>query len=215
MNTKAVIYTLGAMLGLGVVSARAQVAVEQAVETSAQAAVQKLGLEMMKGNFKYGHERMYPRWKRRLATRHGGMEKLDAALAASAQQKINMRLVVTAYRADRPRAFFSVWKAKKVDPRSGEPLVDATGREVVVEHWLAIVPTMTRVKVPDMQRGGMIRVLEEDGYAVAIAEKGTRDWYFMTGMKPTINDLRSLFPSLPPTAKELRLPLPKVREIKS
>jgi hypothetical protein len=214
MNMKTLTYTLCTLLGLGAASVRAQVVVEQVVENSAQAAVQKLGLEMMKGNFKYGHERMYPRWKRRLATRHGGMEKLDAALKASAHQKINMSLAVTGYRADRPTAFFSVWKARKIDPRSGKPLIDATGREIVVEHWLAIVPTMTRVKVPDMQRGGKIRVLEEDGYAVAIAEKGTHDWYFMTGMKPTINDLRSLFPSLPPTAKELRLPESKVREIK-
>ncbi|MBT8036018.1 MAG: hypothetical protein KJO21_00610 [Verrucomicrobiae bacterium] len=214
MKIKALTYLFCTLLGPFLVSVHAQVAVEYAVENSAQAAVQKLGIEMMKGNFKYGHERMYPRWKRRLATRCGGIEKLDAELAAAAQQKINMRLAVTAYRADRPTSFFSVWKAKKIDPRTGKPMVDATGREMVVEHWLAIVPTVTRVKIPDMQRGGKMRVLEEDSYAVAIAEKGSRDWYFMTGMKPTINDLRSLFPSLPPTARELRLPASKVREIK-
>ncbi len=78
MNTKALIYILGSLLSLGVISVQGQVAVDHNVATSAQAAVQKLGLEMMKGNFKFGQDRIYPRWKRRLAKRVGSMEKLEA-----------------------------------------------------------------------------------------------------------------------------------------
>ena len=213
MNIKSLTYTLVALLGMGV-SAHAQVAVEPSVETSAQAAVQKLGTEMMKDNFKYGYQRMYPRWKRRLAKRYGGADRLDAQLAVAAQQKVNMGVEVTYYHADRPAAFFSVWRAKKIDPRTGKPVKDATGRAVIVEHWLAIVPTTTRVRIPDPQRGGKIRTLEEKSYTVAISEKGTNNWYFLTGLKPTVQDLRSLFPTLPPTEKELNLPKPSVREIK-
>lgn len=201
-------------LGLSAGAVCAQVAVDRTVASSAQSAVQKLGVEMMKGNFKYGHERMYPRWKRRLAKRYGGIEKLEAQMDVAAQQKVDMRLAVTAFHAGWPTSFFSVWRAKKIAPVTGKVVKDAAGREMVVEHWLAVVPTVTRVRVPDKQRGGKIRVLEEQGYTIAISEKGANDWYFMTGMKPTVQDLRSLFPSLPPSERELGLPTPRVREMK-
>jgi len=183
------------------------------VARSAQAAVQKMGVEMMKGNFGYSHQRMYPRWKRRLAKRHGGMAKLEAGLAQSVQQQSKMGMMVTAFHADLPTSFFSVWRAQKRDAK-GNLAKDATGRAVVVEHWLAIVPTVTRVQVADPQKGGKLRTLEERSYTIAISEKGQNDWYFMTGMKPTIQDLRSMFPLLPPNEKDLRLPPSSAREIK-
>jgi len=214
MNTKAFIYILGSLLSLGVISTQGQVAVDHNVAISAQAAVQKLGFEMMKGNLKFGQDRMYPRWKRRLAKRVGSMEKLEAQLAAAAQQKINMQFTVTGFHARLPKSFFSVWRAKKIDPRTRKPMKDATGREIIVDHWLAVVPTTTRVKFPDAKIPGKNYQLEEDGYTIAISEKGTNDWHFMTGLKPTIQDLRRLFPTLPDTAKELGLPKSVAREIK-
>ncbi|MBK1829480.1 hypothetical protein JIN77_01985 [Verrucomicrobiaceae bacterium R5-34] len=190
------------------------VAVDPLISNSARAAVQKLGIEMMKGNFQYSIDRMYPRWKRRLAVRNGGMVKLDAALAQSVQQQLNMQMKVVGYTVGHPTAFFSVWKAKKIDANTGKPVIDATGRERIVSHWLAVVPTVVRVKIPDPQRGNMIREIEESSYTIAISEKGSNDWHFMTGMKPSIQDLRSLFPSLPADEKALHLPPSKAREIK-
>lgn len=184
------------------------------VASSAQAAVQKMGLEMMKGNFNYSHERMYPRWKRRLAKRHGGMERLEAGLAGAAQKQVSMGMMVTSFHADLPTSFFSVWRAKKRNSTTGEVVRDATGREMIVEHWLAVVPTLTRVKIADAQKGGKIRTLEERSYTIAVSEKGKNNWYFMTGMKPTIQDLRSMFPTLPPQEKDLGLPVSSAREIK-
>ncbi|MFK7910585.1 MAG: hypothetical protein AB8F34_08280 [Akkermansiaceae bacterium] len=195
-------------------AAQGRVAVEPAVAVSAQAAVQKLGQEMMKGNFEYGQQRMYPRWKRRLAKRYGGMEKLEAALAGAAQQKIKMRLAVVAFQADRPTSFFSVWRTKKFNPLTNKPVKDAAGNFVIVEHWLAFVPTTTRVKIPDSNQGGKMVTAEEKSYTTVISEKGSNDWYFMTGLKPSIQDLRGLFPTLPPKKEELGLPPSSAREIK-
>lgn len=194
--------------------AQGLVSVDDQVVTTAQAAVQKMGMEMMKGNFSYSHQRMYLRWKMRLAKRHGGVEKLDLALAKGVQQQTKMGISVTAFQAHRPTSFFSVWRAKKRDPKTREIIKDATGREVIVEHWLAVVPTVTRVRIPDKKIAGKSYVLEEQSYTLAISEKGQNDWYLMTGMKPTIQDLRSMFPTLPPEEKDLMLPPSSAREIK-
>ena len=193
MNIKMTICCLGVIGFIEMAAAQGRVMVEPAVAASAQAAVQNLGLEMMKGNFQHGHQRMYPRWKRRLAKRYGGIEKLIKALAASEKQKISMRLTVTAFQAARPTSFFSVWRTPKYDLVKKEPMKDASGNVIIIEHWLAIVPTTTRVKIPDPQQGGKIRILEEQSYSLAISEKGTNNWYFLTGLKPSIQDLRSLF----------------------
>lgn len=214
---KHIILTVGILVlaPIQMLSAQGKVAVEPAVAISAQQAVQKLGDEMIKGNFAYGHQRMYPRWKRRLAKRYpGGMPELERALAASLQQKVRMRLAVVGFQARRPQSFFSVWRTKKWDPVTKKPIKDAAGNEIIVEHWLAVVPTTTRVQIPDPQRGGMLRTIEEDSHTIAISEKGKNEWFFMTGLKPTVQDLRSLFPTLPPNKEELGLPKPAVREIK-
>ncbi len=196
------------------VNLSAQVAVDAATAKSAQAAVEKMGFEMMKGNFGYAHERMYPRWKRRLAARSGGIDKLNTKLAASLEQNNKMKVNVTSLRALMPTTFFSVWRSKKIDDRTGQPIKNSAGNFVVVEHWLAIVPTITRVKIPDPNKGGVIRELEENGYTVAISEKGSNQWYFMAGLKPTPQDLRGMFPSLPADTSALGLPASSMREIK-
>ncbi|MGB1937592.1 MAG: hypothetical protein ACPHVK_08880 [Akkermansiaceae bacterium] len=212
---KSSIHFILAIMILCTLRADAQrVVVDPTIADEARSAVQKLGLELMKGNFKYGQERMYPRWKRRLALRVGGMDRLEAQLRSGDQQRVSMGIMVTDYRAARPSAFFDVWRARKVHPETGEPVTDAEGREIIVSHWLTVVPTWTQVRVPDPQQGGKIRTLEEKSYTVAVSEKGSGEWYFLTGMKPTVQDLRSLFPSLPADEEELGLPESSAREIK-
>lgn len=214
MNCRSIIYCLVVFGMMEISSAQGRVVVTPAVADSAQKAVQKLGNEMIKGNFEYGQQRIYSRWKRRLAKRYGSMEKLNSALAVAAQQKIIMRLSVVAFQAAKPASFFSVWRSPKYDLVSNEPIKDASGKVIIVEHWLAVVPTITRVKIPDPNQGGRIRTLEEQSYTITVSEKGSNDWYFMTGLKPTIQDLRGMFPTLPFKADELGLPPSKAREIK-
>ena len=96
---------------------------------------------------------------------------------------------------------------------TGGEVLDANNNPIIVEHWLAVVPTLTRVKVRDPQKG-IMRELEEGSYTVAISEKGSGKWTFLTGMKPTVKDLRGMFPTLPKDEKALGLPKGSVREIK-
>ncbi len=184
------------------------------VALSAQMAVQKMGVEMMKGNFAYAHQKMYPRWKSLLASRYGGMKKLEEGLALSLKKQAQIGMIVTRFTAKRPTTFFSVWKAKKRD-KNGRVIKDARGHDVIVDHWLTFVPTVTQVKVMDKSKGGRLITLEEKSYTVVVSEKGTNDWYFLTGVKPTIQDLRSLFPlSLPAEEEDLHLPPSSARVIK-
>ena len=209
------IHTIIAVMVMCTLRVDAQrVVVDPAIADQAQAAVQKLGVELIRGNFKYSQERMYPRWKRRLAKRIGSIEELEAQLASGDQQRVKMGLIVTSYQAARPTAFFDVWRAKQVDAVTGQVARDGRGDEIIVSHWLAVVPFTTQIKIPDPQQGGRMRTLEEKSYTIAIAEKGSDQWYFLTGMKPTIQDLRSLFPSLPIDKNELGLPESSAREIK-
>ena len=109
-----------------------RVVVDPAIADQAQAAVQKLGVELIRGNFKYSQERMYPRWKRRLAKRIGSIEELEAQLASGDQQRVKMGLIVTSYQAARPTAFFDVWRAKQVDAVTGQVARDDRGDEIIV-----------------------------------------------------------------------------------
>ena len=192
----------------------AQVAVDRQTELTAQQAVQTLGNELMKGNFDYSYEKIYPRWKRRLVKRYGGEKAFNAQLEKANQQKENARFVISSYKALQPAAFFSVWRAKKIDDRTGKPIQNHLGQEVIVEHWLAIVPTVTSIKIPISDMPGKVREVEESSYTVAVSEKGTNDWRFMTGLRPSVKELRSMFPTLPSTEKELGIPAASIREIK-
>ena len=233
MNMKIILSFLASFCILETGVAQEQASVDQTVAASAQQAVQKLGKEMMKGNFTFGHQRMYPRWKRRLAKRYDdSMEKLDSALAAAARQKIKMRFDVIGYRAARPTKFFKVWPVKRINPETRRPItekrprldpvtkqriLDKEGNPIIVEqfvydyHLLAVVPTITRVQLPDKQRGNKMVTAEENGYVLVVSKEGVNDWHFLTGLKPSVQDLRSLFPTLP---RELGLPKPSAREIK-
>ena len=173
------VHTIIAVMVMCTLRADAQrIVVDPAIAEQAQAAVQKLGIELMKGNFTYSQERMYPRWKRRLAKRVGSMEELEAQLASGDQQRVKMGLIVTSYQAAKPTAFFDVWRAKQVDPITGQVTRDDRGDQTIVSHWLAVVPFTTQIKIPDPQQGGRMRTLEENSYTIAIPRKAPANGTF-------------------------------------
>lgn len=172
------------------------------VALEAQHAVDALGKAMLAGDFSYGQKRIYPRWKRRLAIKVGGIDKLESHLAqARAKQK---DFILLSFKTALPTRFFSVWPTAQKD---------SLGKQALVSHWLVIVPTTTRLRIADPQRGGQFRELEEKGYILTISQKGSHQWFFLTGLRPSAFELRSLFPSLPINPNAWGLPPTSLREI--
>lgn len=166
------------------------------VINSAVAAVQKLGDEVVRGRHEYAIERMYPRWKERMAKRLGGMEVLEKQLAGVVEQMQRQGISMLSFKpAGAPKAY-EVWPGKKL------AVVDGKEQEVLVAtKWMVLIPTVTKFRLIDDV--GKYRYIERTGFQVAIADKGVDDWTFMDGSGITVADLRSLFPDVP---QNLELP---------
>ena len=66
----------------------------------------------------------------------------------------------------------------------------------ISSKWLVLVPTVTKFRA--QLKGDPVAVnIESTGFQVAICEKGKDDWTFIDGSGVTVNDLRSLFITLP------------------
>ena len=175
------------------------------VTVSAVKAVEELGREVVLGRYQVAVERMYPAWKERAAKRAGGMEKLQQQLDGVAKQMLQQGISITDFKpAGQPRAY-------EVFPGRTVEMVD--GKEVEKLHytkWLVLVPTVTNFRA--MIEGDPVAVtIESTGFQVAICDKGTDEWSFIDGSAVTVNELRSLFITLP---KDLELPPLEKRQIR-
>ncbi|WP_386821066.1 hypothetical protein [Luteolibacter algae] len=192
-----------------VISLRGQeVAVEKAppeVIASAVKAVADLGQEVVLGRYKVAVDRMYPQWKERTAMRMGGMENLERQLDGVAKQMLQQGISITDFTPQgQPRAF-EVFPGKKVETIDGRQV-----ESLRYTKWLVLVPTVTRFRT--MIEGDPVAVvIESTGFQVAISEKGKDSWTFIDGAGVTVNDLRSLFITLP---KDLELPPLEKRQIR-
>lgn len=159
---------------------------------AAAAATQRLGDEVVKGNFSYTIQKMHPRWKKRAAMRSGGMENLVEKLAQLPREMAKHGISMMSFKADPPKSAFEV---------------DAFG------EWVVFVPTRSVLRVIDTE-SATVRRLEKSGFQVAVLKKGEGDWFFIDGTALTIADLRSLFPNLPADRGRLGLPPVGTRELK-
>ncbi|MBC7980089.1 MAG: hypothetical protein H7Y36_05955, partial [Armatimonadetes bacterium] len=175
------------------------------VIAAAVGAVGALGKEVVMGRYQVAIERMYPQWKERTAKRIGGMDKLEAQLNGVAKQMLQQGISITDFKAvGQPRAF-EVYPGTRKSQVNGVEI-----EELRYTKWLVLVPTLTRFR---MIRDGEPRpmTIESEGFQVAISDKGTNDWTFIDGSGATVNELRSLFISLP---RDLELPALEKREIR-
>ena len=170
---------------------------------SAVAAVRKLGEEVVLGRYHVAIERMNPLWKDRAARRAGGMEALQEQLEGVAREMVRRGVSVISSRPDgRPRVF-EVWPGREARLVDGQ-----TVDQLVYKKWLVFVPTVTRYRIL-MEGEPRPIVIESTGFQIAVSEKSPLDWTFIDGASVTVNDLRSLFRTLP---QDLELPPIERRE---
>jgi len=163
------------------------------VVESARAAVAKLGTEVVAGRYGIALERMYPKWKERLAQSQGGMDKVNEGLAKAAVQMQQNGVTLLSSKPQGAVQAFEVSAGKKVENIGGKPV-----ESLIYTKWLLLVPTVTQFKF--IQQGKTFTV-DKNGFQVAISDKGRNDWTFIDGSTVTVNDLRSLFPNFPADTK--------------
>lgn len=175
------------------------------VTASAVKAVAALGREVVQGRYQIAVERMYPVWKERTAKRMGGMEKLQQELDGVAKQMLQQGISITDFKpSGQPRAF-EVYPGKIVEVIDGKKV-----EKLRYTKWLILVPTVTKFRA--MIEGDPVAVnIESTGFQVAICDKGKDEWTFIDGSAVTVNELRSLFITLP---QDLELPPLEKKQIR-
>ena len=178
-------------------------------------ATQKLGDNVIKENYLYALEKMYPRYRKRQSVKHGE-QKFNELVLNMSKTLNKMGVTITSFKAQRPIGFFKVWRqikpAAKLKIKRGEQKDVIAGD--VFHNWLMIVPT-TQVWTFTSNKGGPPRRLKREGFQVAVAQEtavsGQEKWTFIDGGTLTPQELRAIFPSLPQT---LVLPKREDKEIK-
>ncbi len=179
--------------------------VPEEISKSAVAAVEALGKEVVLGKYQVAIDRMYPQWKERAAMRMGGMEKLEKQLADVSKEMLKRGISITDFKPQGKSRAFEVYPGKAVQ------IADGKKTEVMrYTKWLVLVPTVTRVRM--LIKGDPVAVnYESTGFQVAISDKGSDEWFFIDGSAVTVNELRSLFITLP---ENIELPPLEKKQIK-
>jgi hypothetical protein len=180
--------------------ARGQVPVPEAVKTSAVAAVEALGQKVVYGDHAAAVERMYPRWRKRMAKRLGGEEEVASKLASVGEEMARKGVSIISFKTLGEPTAYEVWPGKTPP--------DST--ETVYDKWLLFIPTRVQIRMIE-EDSPRAQVWNKFSFQVAIADKEALDWTFIDGATMSVSDLRSLFASLP---ANLELPLVKWEQAK-
>lgn len=169
------------------------------VVAAAWSAVEKLGLEVTRGNYKAAIDRMNPQWMERWAKRTpGGAEaiqkKIEGVSKRMAQEGVS---IVSSVPQGTPRSF-EVGPGKRLEKVAGEPDVEV----LIFTKWLVLVPTLTKYRLMLKDNPKPV-FIEKFGFQVAVSDKGKNDWTFIDGSDLTVNSLRALYVTLP---QDMELP---------
>lgn len=188
------IYTVMTILVL-MLGAHAQTTAPIEVVNSAITAVNDMGRQMVLGKLKTSLERMYPQWKDRLSKKLGGDKALDQQYDQVSAEMMKQGTTLVAFKTYGFPRVYEVFPGKKVEVINGKEV-----ETLINTKWLLLIPAEVRYRV--LQKQETI-VIESKGYQVAIADKDKLQWSFIDGAGLTVQDLRSLFISLP---KDMELP---------
>ncbi len=175
----------------------------EASRQSVQEAVQKMGNEVLKSNFSFAVDKMYPRWKIRQAKRLGSEVKLLAAFNNAGVQMQEAGITLDSFVAN------PALKSYKVHPKMKAGRSGIRSAEDVTYELLVFVPT--KMKMTFLLENQPKRSFLRESFQIAITKEGSNQWTFLDGATITVKDLRSLFPLLP---HNLKLPKKADTEIK-
>lgn len=173
------------------------------VVASAVAAVGRLGEEVVLGRYQVAVEKMNPEWKDRVAKRMGGMEALEKQLSGVAKQMVQQGVSMISFKPQGQPRSFEVGPGRKVDTVNGEQV-----ESLVFNKWMVLIPTSTKFRII-RQGDPKPLVIESVGFQVAVSDKGKNDWTFIDGSGLSVNDLRSIYATLP---QDIELPPVEKRE---
>ncbi len=173
------------------------------VVASAVAAVGRLGEEVVLGRYQVAVEKMNPEWKDRVAKRMGGMEALEKQLSGVARQMVQQGVSMISFKPQGQPRSFEVGPGRKVETVNGEQV-----ESLVFSKWMVLIPTSTQFRII-RQGDPKPLVIESIGFQVAVSEKGKNDWTFIDGSGLSVNDLRSIYATLP---QDIELPPVEKRE---
>lgn len=173
------------------------------VVASAVAAVGRLGEEVVMGRYQVAVEKMNPEWKDRVAKRMGGMEALEKQLSGVAKQMVQQGVSMISFKPQGQPRSFEVGPGRKVETVNGEQV-----ESLVFNKWLVLIPTSTQFRII-RQGDPKPLVIESIGFQVAVSDKSKSDWTFIDGSGLSVNDLRSIYGTLP---QDIELPPVEKRE---
>lgn len=189
------------MLGL-VTGLQAQTTAPIEVVNSAIAAVNDLGKQVVLGKMKTSMERMYPQWRQRLSERAGGDAALQKTFDEMMAEMMKQGTTMISFKTFGFPTVYDVYPGKKVE------IIDGKSVETLINtKWMLLIPTEIRYRV---MNGATPLIIESKGYQIAISDKDKVNWTFIDGSGLKVQDLRSMFISLP---KDMILPEIKRREV--
>ena len=180
-----------------------EVALNEESRRSVQKSVQSLGNEVLKSNFRYAIDRMYPRWKERQAKRLGSEVKLLEAFNKAGIQMQEAGITIDSFIAQ------PALKAYRVHPKMKPGRREIHSSEDVIYEVFVLVPT--KMKMSFMLPGQPKRSFLRESFQIALQREGDVGWTFIDGATIRVQDLRSMFPLLP---QGLALPEKSDTEIK-
>jgi hypothetical protein len=166
-------------------------------------AVQVLGNEVLRSNFSYAVENMYPRWRTRQAKRMGSEQKMLETFSKAGEQMQEMGITIDSFTALDPQ------KAYHVHPKMRDGVKQISSSDDLHYEVLVLVPT--RMKMSFMMQGQPKRSFMRESFQIAVAREGSNQWTFIDGATIRVVDLRSMFPLLP---RNLELPEKRDIEVK-
>ena len=188
------------------------------VKQRAQAAVQKIVDETVRGNFQAALDSMNPDFVKVISHPYGGPKKYKAGLLrqmnAMGKNGVTFQAAITrkadiAFEVDYGFQDHIV-DGKVVMGKDGKPQQVAAYRS-----WMVFVPTVKDFQVMDNSTNpAKLRKFRKWDFEVAISPKEKEDWTFINGSSVNALQLRKLFKFLPKDDKKYQFPEVKSEELK-